>query len=114
MPFSATVYIDEEAGDFVEWSTVYSGLKLWLCTRFSYEVLKATVLCGPSLELRIRISSAEVQKVMGLQLLKVGSREEPGLVPGKCTDHGETAFLKSVLSFSTIFQLGTMDFQRLF
>lgn len=75
MSFSPTVYIDEDAGDFVEWSIIYSGLKPWLCTRYSYEVLKTTALCGPSLELRMRISSAEVQKVMGLQFLKVGSRQ---------------------------------------
>lgn len=66
MSFSPNVHIDEDARDFVEWSIVNSGLKAWLCTRFSYEVLKTTALCGPSLELRIRISSAEVQKVMGL------------------------------------------------
>lgn len=43
------------------------------------------VPCGLSLELRIRISSAEVQKPSGLQFLKAGSRqgEETGLVPGK-------------------------------
>lgn len=75
MSFSPNVYINEDACDFVEWSIVNSGLKAWLYTRFSHEVLKTTALCGPSLELRIRISSAEVQKVMGLQFLKVGSRQ---------------------------------------
>lgn len=70
--FSPNVYIDEAIGGLVEWATVDSGLTPWLCTSFSYEVLN---LCGRSLEFRIRISSAEVQKVMGVQFLKVGSRQ---------------------------------------
>lgn len=70
---------------------------------------KYKVLCGPSMEPRIRISSVEVQKTTGLQLLEAGSRQEKtGLVPGKFTEQ-VGHILKLDLSFPTIFELRTMN-----
>lgn len=46
--------------DFLEKSIVYSGLKPW--HQILLNGLKNIVLCGPSLELGIGISSAKVQK----------------------------------------------------
>lgn len=106
MSFSPNAYIDQDARDLLEYWIVYSALKPWRYTRFFYEVLKNIALCGPSLELGVRISSAEVQKATGLQ---VAGGEETGFAPGKFTEHSETAILKSDPSFPTIFQPGTRN-----
>lgn len=73
--------------------------------------LKNIVLCGLSLELRIRISSAEVQKATGLQFLKAGSRQrkETGSVPGKFREESETPILKLDPSLPTTFQAGDYE-----